>query len=311
MSTGIQQLHVWFAQHNGVVGLARAQTFGLSRSAVYRLADRGELKLLQPGVFQSTQWPTGELQLMTAVCVRNPHAVIGFLTAAKTWTFRSLRKDRLLHVVVPHGSSPELQGVVVHRSRQIDPVDLVLRTDGIRVTSPSRTLLDIADAVGDIAAASILEQLINDGRGTFATHASTLARLGHAQRPGTATMARVISSRPKWSRALQSALEAQVLAEIHRQGLPEPEVQYSLDVRSGGRIRFDFAWPGWRVALEVDHPFWHAGEEQSHLDKRRDRQVAAMGWQTLRLTDLDVASGLEAAIKELADLLGDRRIVAP
>ena len=311
MSGGIADLHSWFAEHNGVVGLSRAQTFGLSRSSVYRMAERGELKLLQPGVFQSTQWPTGELQLMTAACVRNPHAAIGFLTAAKTWSFRSLRKDRLVHVVVPHGSSPELHGVVVHRTRRIDPVDLVLRDDGIRVTSPSRTLLDVADAVGDIAAASILEQLINDGRGTFATHASTLARLGHAQRPGTATMARIISSRPKWSKALQSALEAQVLAEIRRQGLPEPEIQCSLDLPGGGRIRFDFAWPQWRLALEVDHPFWHAGGEQSHLDKRRDRQVATLGWQTIRVTDLDVASGLEAAIAELASLLGDRLIVAP
>lgn len=117
-------------------------------------------------------------------------------------------------------------------------------------------------------------------------------------------MARVIAARTNWSRALQSDLEARVLAEIRRQGLPEPEIQYTLELRGGGRIRFDFAWSLRRVGLEVDHPFWHAGEGQSHRDKRRDRLVAAQNWRTVRLASLDVTTGLAEAITEVASILG-------
>ncbi|MCU1394719.1 MAG: hypothetical protein JWM34_3147 [Ilumatobacteraceae bacterium] len=293
----------WFARHNGVASLATLTTLGLSRSAVYRRVDRGALKVLQPGVFQSTQWPTDDIQLLTAMCARSSHIAVGFTTAAREWTFRSMPKDRLLHVVVPHGFSPMLTGAVVHRSRRIDLVDIVERDDGIRLTSPTRTLFDVADFVGDIVAASILEQLISDGRGTMATHVATVARLGHAQRHGSQTMARVIESRPKWSEAMQSGLEAKVLAEILRQQLPTPIVQFRLDLRGGGWIRFDFAWPDQRVALEVDHPFWHAGGEASHLDKQRDRLAAMEGWSTMRVTSLDVEHGLRLAIEQVATIL--------
>lgn len=128
------------------------------------------------------------------------------------------------------------------------------------------------------------------------THANTLVRLGQPRRPGTATMRRVIESRPAWRAAVQSELELLVLNEIERQGLPAPEVQHRLDLGAGWTIRLDFAWPPERAALEVDHPFWHAGAVESHRDKRRDLHAAAAGWLTARITDLDVAGGLPESI---------------
>ena len=70
--------------------------------------------------------------------------------------------DPRIHVLVPHGRSPEMEGVVVHRCRRIDPVDIVERADGIRLTSPPRTIFDSADMIGADATASVLEQLLNE-----------------------------------------------------------------------------------------------------------------------------------------------------
>ena len=300
-----QKLNRWFVVHSGVVPLGALLELGFSRRGVYSMVDGKELIVLQPGVFLSAQYPRDELQMQIAVCMRNPRIVIAFLTAARHWTYRSLPKDRLLHILVPHACSPQLKGggIVVHRCRQIDPADVVELTNGMRVTSPSRTLLDIADSVGDIVATSILEQLINEGRGSLAHHVATLTRLGHAQRPGTPTLARVIAARPRGSRALQSELETRVLTEIHRQQLPEPVTQHELSIGDGRTIRFDFAWPKFKVALEVDHPFWHAGAEQSHNDKWRDRKAAVEGWSTHRVTSLDVAGGLGEAIADVGRIL--------
>ena len=214
--------------------------------------------------------------------------------------------DPLLHVLISHGHSPTLKGVVVHRCRRIDPVDIVQRSDGIRLTSPPRTLFDAADMIGRSATASVLEQLLHEQRCTLGTVTDTVTRLYHPRRPGSTTMLAVLRSRPAWRSALQSGLEAQVMEEIANQGLPAPTTQFRMNLPDGPCISIDFAWPDLKVALEVDHPAWHAGAEESHRDKRRDRKLASIGWSPLRLTDTDVSAGLVEAIADIGVVLRSR-----
>ncbi|HEY4332242.1 MAG TPA: hypothetical protein VGM78_06720 [Ilumatobacteraceae bacterium] len=301
------KMHHWMHGHAGIIDVNRLIAFGCSRRDAYRLVESGEFEIVMPAVLHSKHWPMGPDQLMIAACLRNPEAVISYLTAAKQWGFRGTLPCDDVHVLVPFGSSPTMPGVVVRRSRRLDPVDIVTRKDGVRMTSPSRTLFDCADVFGVKRATSVLEQLINDGRGTFVTHASTAARLGSRNRPGTRTMRAVIGSRPAWRSAMQSDLEVCVLKEIERQGLPVPETQYGITLANGRRIRYDFAWPLHTAGLEVDHPFWHAGGEASDRDKRRDLKLSTMGWHTMRITDLDVAHGLAESIRDVGIILEQRR----
>ena len=202
MSDRDEKLHQWYTLHAGVVPMSQLVEFGYTERSVYRMVERNELIILQPGVFQSTQYPTGDLQRQIAACMRNEHVMIARLTAAQTWSFRSLPKDRMLHVLVPHGHSPLLRDVVVHRSRTIDPVDIVEFSNGLRVTSPPRTLYDIAGGVGDVATTSIMEQLIYQGGGTITTHTNTFVRLARTDPVSTAVIARVIATKRKWSGCL-------------------------------------------------------------------------------------------------------------
>jgi hypothetical protein len=197
-------MNIWLGGHSGVITRSKLLEFGCSDRTVTRLVDRRELATVFPGVFRSAHWPRAEEQLITAACLINPNVMVGFGTAARLWGFRRLPADKTIHVLVPHGSSPTFPGVTVHRCRRIDAIDVVERIDGVRLTSPTRTLFDSADYLGFETTTSVLEQLINDGRGTFETHAATVARLGHHRRPGTRTMVKVIGARPKWRRALQA-----------------------------------------------------------------------------------------------------------
>ena len=202
--------------------------------------------------------------------------MLAFLTAAALWNARRLPSEPKIHVLIPHGCSPEIGDVVVHRCRRIDPVDISER-DGLRLTSPPRTLFDIADLLGVDATASVLEQWIDLGRGTFETHVDTWIRLGRPRRPGTRTMSAVLRSRPAWRSALQSDLEVRVLDALTRQGLPRPEVQWATRLPGGRNIVIDFAWPDAKVALEVDHPFWHATFDEWRRDRSRDRELHDSG----------------------------------
>lgn len=296
----------WLRNHNGVIGGNELLGLGCSRSTLQRMVARDELVRMQFGVYRGRQWPDDELQRLTAICVAHPEAVVGFTTAARLWGFRRV-EDQRIHVLVPHGASPQLSGVVVHRCRRIDPVDIVRRPDGIRVTSPPRTLFDGAFYLGLDAARSVLEQMLREKTCTLETVIDTFVRLAHPHRLGTRTMVEVIASRPKWRTALHSDLEKRVLDEIERQRLPSPVAQCRVDLPTGNTIHLDFGWPKWKVGIEVDDPTWHEGTRERHRDAHRDRKATTIGWVVIRISKIDVNGALADAISDVALILARRR----
>ena len=272
-----------------------------SRNIAQMVDTAAKLITMMPGVFRSAQWPCNREQILGAVCARNLAAMIGFTTAGQLWVLRRMSDPRI-HVLVPHGCSPEMEGVVVHRCRRIDPVDMVQRPDGIRLSSPPRTIFDSADMIGFEATTSVLEQLLNEQKVTFGTISDTVHRLYHPQRPGSRTMLAVIRSRPAWRAALQSDLEVKVLEEMSRQNLPVPVTQFPMRLPDRD-IVIDFAWPAFKLAVEVDHPAWHDGELDSHADKGRDRKLTTIGWTSTRITAIDVNGGLREAVADIGRIL--------
>jgi hypothetical protein len=296
-------MDAWFSTHLGIISARKLIELGCGKRNIAYMVDRGELVTMLPGVYRSAQWPCNREQKIAAACARNSAAVIARTTAGQLWTLRRMAGPEI-HVLVPHGASPDIEGVVVHRCRRIDLVDIVERPDGIRLTSPPRTLFDSADVIGADATASVLEQLLNERMITFGTITDTVQRLYHPHRPGSTTMLAVIRSRPVWRMALQSDLEFRVLSEMSRQGVPLPVTQFR--IRPPGYkhdIAIDFAWPDVQLAIEVDHPAWHAGAIDSHTDKGRDRKLATIGWTTSRITDIDVSRGLADAVSDVRQIL--------
>lgn len=301
-----------FARQFGVVSARQLSEVGAAERTIRRMTANGSLMTVLPGVFRSPAWPMGRQQLMVAGCLRNSSAALSFTTAGQIHGLRKMFDDRV-HLLVPHGASPALPGIVVHRCRRIDPEDIVELGNGIRVTSVPRTLFDVGGVIGYKRVISALENALDKKLVDLDAMSEVTRRLYHRRRPGSREIRLALTARGDWSAALQSDLEVQVLRAIRKAGLPTPCIQYEVSFEDGHRIRFDFAWPHVRIALEVDHSFWHAGSEESRRDKRRDRKVAALGWRTLRITEDDVLSGLEgvmldvvAAIEAAERFLGEK-----
>ena len=303
-----RSMDAWFSTHLGIISVAKLVEFGCGERNIAQMVERQELFRMMPGVFRSAQWPCNRQQILAAVCARNLAAMIGFTTAGQLWAQRRM-SDPNIHVLVPHGCSPEMEGVVVHRCRRIDPVDMVQRPDGIRLSSPPRTIFDSADMIGFEATTSVLEQLLNERKVTFGTISDTVHRLYHPQRPGSKTMLAVIRSRPAWRAALQSDLEVKVLEEMLRQNLPVPATQFPMRLPDRD-IVIDFAWPAFRLAVEVDHPAWHDGARDSHADKGRDRKLTAIGWTPTRITNVDINGGRREAVADIGTILARLGAVA-
>lgn len=53
----------------------------------------------------------------------------------------------------------------------------------------------------------------------------------------------------------------------------------------GRRIVADAIWSEERVVVELDVTATHGSERSFHEDRARDRELQAMGWATVRVTD--------------------------
>lgn len=68
-------------------------------------------------------------------------------------------------------------------------------------------------------------------------------------------------------------------------GAPEPDAEHHFN-RPDSQHRFDFAWPAYQVAVEVDGGQWqtHGGRHASDDDRRKLNLAAALGWRVLRFS---------------------------
>jgi len=103
-----------------------------------------------------------------------------------------------------------------------------------------------------------------------------------------------------------SRLEDTLEQHIMLSGLPSPAREFRFHHRR--RWRFDFAWPLYKVAVEVDGGIYSRGRHVRGTGFERDaekRNAAVLaGWRVLHFTPSHVKSGI--AVKMIEDLM--RRI---
>ncbi len=86
-------------------------------------------------------------------------------------------------------------------------------------------------------------------------------------------------------------------------GLPEPVREYRFCER---RFRFDYAWPGEKVALEIEGGIWVRGRHTRPRGYERDCEkyslAAILGWKVIRATPAMLEDG--RALDLVAQALG-------
>ena len=99
-----------------------------------------------------------------------------------------------------------------------------------------------------------------------------------------------------------SVLEQIMLTQIEAAQLPPPELEHRF--HAVRRWRFDFAWIGQRLALEVEGGTWNGGRHTTGSGFASDcikyNVALVMGWRVLRVTGNQVKSGAALSWLELA-----------
>ena len=218
---------------------------------------------------------TWRQRAMAACLVSGSGAVVSHRSAAVLWGVSGFRPGAL-DITVPPGRSNRNALARVHRSA-IEGV----RRDGIPVTRPSRTLLDLAGAVGG----DVLEEAVDDVLCRRLCRLDELA--APAGRRGSRALRAVLDA---WNGdALPDGVaEMRVVRRLLAAGLPQPVRQYVIRHNGLFVARVDLAYPDRRLAIELDGFRWHAGRGPFRSDRLRRNRIEAAGWRLLETAPDDI-----------------------
>jgi hypothetical protein len=193
-----------------------------------------------------------------------------------------------VELTVPRLRRPQLVGAAVHRSGVLEPVDLRVH-QGITVTRPERTLVDVAGVVPLDVATGMLESAVHLGFTTPEHIWRYLSRYGGPGCRGAGVVRSMLEARGPAARPTESGLEDLALRTLFHGGAPPPQRQYVIRVPGRPPIRLDIAYPPpVKLALEVDSALWHSDSESYRRDRAKWNLLVALGWTLLILTDFDL-----------------------
>ncbi|WP_326966739.1 DUF559 domain-containing protein [Arthrobacter sp. CG_A4] len=285
---------------------ARAAAMGSSRLRSSDLATAGRLLYLPTG------WEFELRGLARALSAATPGAWISHLTAAMLlglWLPSWFRGCRELHLSKPRALPPVRRaGVVGHTVLAFD--DELMVWDGIRISTPARTWLDLARILPLKDLAALGDQLVRRPRPELEGRTEPWATV-----PQLAVMLRrhpKLKGIVKARLALElirpgsdSAPETFLRLALTAAGLPEPELQLRMVPGDRYSPAADLGYRRQRTAIQYDGGH-HLTQEQQSRDNRRDESFNAAGWRYFKFNADDLADDFRGAVQRVRFALRGR-----
>ena len=285
-------------RQHGVVSRRQLEALGLGRGAIRVRRERGRLHVVHAGVYAvGHDRLTGGGRDWAAIlaCGGPELAVLSHRSAASVWDLGPAPAAAV--EVTTTRRTVSRPGVRVHGSRTLDvEIDVVHHGGGVRVTSVTRTLIDLADVLVPRRLRTTLQRaeilrVLDAG----ALRARMAALPGRRTRVLEAILTELAASEPEITR---SGLELHFLALIERFELPRPLVNFPL---LGFEV--DFLWPHERLVVEADGRATHLTATAFERDRARDARLAVAGYRVVRFTWRRIVDEPEAVGATLRALL--------
>lgn len=236
---------------------------------------------------------------MAAVLICGEDAVLSHESAAALWEIRAPKAGSAperqppnpIHVSVPGSATRIRGGIKVHRRSKIPAGDQTLR-EGIPVTSPALTLIDLGLRLDKPR----LEAAVNeaDRLGLIDPQSLRVALETHRGRDGVAALRELLDRRT--FAMTDSELERRFMRIVVRAGLPLPLTQ---ELVNGFSV--DFYWPELGLVVETDGLRYHRTPAAQARDRVRDQAHTAAGLTPLRFTHAQVSFEAAAVAETLRD----------
>ena len=174
---------------------------------------------------------------------------------------------------------------------------LALGERGVPVTTPARTLFDLAAVVSpDHLEAALHEAEVRRLTSPTSLHALVARYRGHR---GVQAVNNVLARHRAIGAPIPTnILERRLLALLDAYHLPRPQINRISD--SG---ELDATWPEHRLIVECDGFATHGTRKAFEADRARDRELVVAGWRVVRITWRQLADDPDAIAQQLAALL--------
>ncbi len=171
--------------------------------------------------------------------------------------------------------------------------------DGIPVTSPPRTIFDLATVVKPRQ----LEQAFNELEVRGLTDELSVPDLleRYPRRGGAAALRALLASEEPGG-ITRRELEEGFVGLLDAHGLPRSQLNAVLSLR-GRFFEVDCLWRRQRVIVELDGRAAHGTRRAFEADRERDRILQAEGWRVARVTWRQMRDDASAVAADLRRLL--------
>jgi hypothetical protein len=263
-------------RQHGFVARRQLLAAGLSSSAIGRRVEAGRLHPRHRGVYAVGHRVVTRAGLRwAAVLACGDGASVSDASAGTAWAM-PVTEPGVVHVTVGRGGRRGHSGIRVHR-RALE-ADEVTALEGLPVTTPERTLLDLAaSGLRQPALERIVDQVERRCLVDFAGVERLLER--HRGSPGTASLTAVLARYAGAAVDTRSHLEDLVVELCDGHGIPRPAGNVVVE----GRVR-DFYWPRARLVVEADSYSYHRSPSALADDRERDVSLTLAGIRSLRFT---------------------------
>lgn len=277
--------------------LDSARTSGISPSRLRR----ADVVHVGRGLYRPADWDFDLEAAARALSAISPGAWISHVTAARIrcqnlppW----LADSTELHLSKPR-SLPEVRRKGVYGHTVLAREDEVESVDGIRLSTRSRTWLDLARRLSVSELVCMGDELIRiprlkfEGRTEpFATLAGLRSLVDH--HPNLQGVVRARQALDMMRVGADSAPESLLRLAMADAGLPEPELQVALRTDDAVSPTADLGYRQRRLAIQYDGGH-HLLDAQAFSDRRRDKAFVSAGWTVLTLDKNDLADGFQLA----------------
>ncbi|MCH7789281.1 MAG: AbiEi antitoxin N-terminal domain-containing protein [Acidobacteria bacterium] len=287
MQRGFDVLARTAASQHGLLTTEQLRTAGYSSKRVASMVKSGSLERLSPRLFRVAAVPESWEQRLAALCLssRTP-AVASHRSALRLWGIRNVDDD--LEATVRYPRKVTNAPGIVHRSVDLQDSDTTW-IEGVRVTSPVRTLCDAGLIFPEREVARLVDHSLAIDLVSMRDLWGFRIRVGKQGRNGCGVLHRVLDSFPDDADRAESGPEVDLIRICQRFGLPAPAVQFQVELE-GKRFRVDLGYPDQKVFCEFDGVEWHSSPEQIAADGGRQNILVSHGWRPLRFSSSDLAA---------------------
>lgn len=278
------------SRQHGVLTREQLLDAGVNEDVIDRRLRTGRLRAVHRGVYAAGPTAVPRAREMAACLACGTSAVVSQRTASALWGFLSSTSTSAPVEITLAQGRRRRPGIRIRRMRDLR-CDEVTHLDGIPITTPARTLLDLAAAVGSRELERALARALAQGL-TTVEELDLLVRR-HSRHRGSSVLRELLSAgEPAITR---SEAEERFLALVRKTSLPPPGV----NVGAAG-YEVDFLWRAERVVVEIDGQAYHSLSPAFERDRLRDATLAAAGYRVLRITWKRLLEEPEAVLVDVA-----------